>query len=570
MAEKIPTPFETKVNIPLATLPANAITVASIIVFIVIITITIVQLATNNLALQIEFEQETPYLILQILSIITACLILLITFTCRDRPGSFIPRIWLVFLTLISIAIASILVFSIDITGIPILKYLNINSSLLYAFIIATFVATLTLAPRLGKISPHNKLLQFLGIIVLLISLLLGSIGTVVFNQYANHHANNSGSIAPINTNLKQALDQFIAECNTVIEKIEMVVNYPWDDFTTNISGAKTILETAQTFDLQMPKTNIDIWQENGHPEIISKQALAKEKVDTIYTNLLQAIQINRLPKLSDLEQPSSYWDDDARQWIENPNFKEYSRIVGQYYILIDNLFHQLTSEDSVINEIYQQKSANFESSIRETLNIWADNWMPYQLHNASLRFNGNQMALKEIFETKLTNDLSIVNIRSLLELTLETAKNTDIKSCFRREYTKGSYEYFRLDCYAYAPTPDETGAQLRIEMRIVYQGRKFYAHAKPVEIYFLFPLGNHVENYNSYKSYIMNSLFEALSPFWVNQGGNYSYLGSNGTPSKGFYLKNDKLVDDVYVYEPREVGHVNDFKAIEVRIEYR
>src|SRR6185295_3894910 len=41
---------------------------------------------------------------------------------------------------------------------------------------------------------------------------------------------------------------------------------------------------------------------------------------------------------------------------------------------------------------------------------------------------------------------------------------------CRCQNFGEREYKYFRLDCYSYAPQKEGTGAELRIEMRLVYQ----------------------------------------------------------------------------------------------------
>ena len=50
--------------------------------------------------------------------------------------------------------------------------------------------------------------------------------------------------------------------------------------------------------------------------------------------------------------------------------------------------------------------------------------------------------------------------------------------------------EYFRLDCYSYAPRSEGTGADLRVEMRLVYHSEPhgwLQSGATPSEVFFHF-----------------------------------------------------------------------------------
>jgi hypothetical protein len=62
---------------------------------------------------------------------------------------------------------------------------------------------------------------------------------------------------------------------------------------------------------------------------------------------------------------------------------------------------------------------------------------------------------------------------------------------CHCQNYTEAS-ELFRLDCYSYTPSPDSAGANLRIEMRLVYEepsNASWQRWQLPLEVYFQFPI---------------------------------------------------------------------------------
>ena len=72
-----------------------------------------------------------------------------------------------------------------------------------------------------------------------------------------------------------------------------------------------------------------------------------------------------------------------------------------------------------------------------------------------------------------------------------ESSRIRSAPGCHCQNYKEAS-ELFRLDCYSYTPSPDSTGANLRIEMRLVYQEPSHASWQRwqlPLEVYFQFPI---------------------------------------------------------------------------------
>ncbi|HEX6158942.1 MAG TPA: hypothetical protein VF111_02170, partial [Thermoanaerobaculia bacterium] len=127
-----------------------------------------------------------------------------------------------------------------------------------------------------------------------------------------------------------------------------------------------------------------------------------------------------------------------------------------------------------------------------------------------------------------------------------DTAART-APGCRCQSYEHGEREYVRLDCYSYRPRAEGSGAELRVEMRLVYQseeGRRVHDRATPSEIYFHFlvPQGKGSDNF---REEVMTSLAAAVRA----SGGNVRASGIGGSVVDGFVIEQDGGV--VRVYRP-------------------
>jgi len=136
---------------------------------------------------------------------------------------------------------------------------------------------------------------------------------------------------------------------------------------------------------------------------------------------------------------------------------------------------------------------------------------------------------------------------------------------CETATYREGDYEYFRLDCYAYAPRSEGAGAELRVEMRVVYQSERWTplgGEEKPAEIYFLFPVPEATSS-QEFAEEVMTELAAAVRDFW---DGSFSTTDRSGSVTAGFRLvKND---EQILVYRPRPMDLHDERRAIEVQAE--
>jgi len=391
---------------------------------------------------------------------------------CRRRPGRLWPRIWALVLACLNSVIALLgLVFP--------------DRSWALALAVAGLAAAATLAPRLVKLRPDNPMVQWVAPISLLMILLVILPTSCVVRR-------------TITSKTEQRVEQRIQQFRLWTLEVKEATGFDWERMEQNPDAAAKAVARLKQLHFQEQVDDAEVWRSAA---VLGKDRELATAMRGLTAQIVAGLEPQRVPRVSQLHEAAIRWDSQEKRWESYSQFATLSDVTGSYYQELGRLFGELASQDtSVVNsglvdykEDYGTQRDALQNHLKAVATTWADNWAPYRVPEY-VAFAGRQHApLGDVLRASFieSEGVSLVpgQLWQLTTLPLHRLKTMARGSpgceggesvegdtrrrapgCHCQSYVESGREYFRLDCYSYSPRKEGTGAELRVEMRLVYQ----------------------------------------------------------------------------------------------------
>ncbi len=532
--QKLPEPLQSEGFFSIGTwaLPAALLSAASLCIFIVALVFL-----QRNAQLRTLFRLELGNLCADstvcpiIIATLTALLAWTIVVICRRRPGHIWPRLWALFLALLT-------------TGVAIGLYSGVRPglvSLLHAMAVACLAATLTLTPRLWRLHPDSPWVQRVAPISLLFVLLVilpvtYSMGrATVENQkiWLQERVENlrrqtrelqkcsatarGCSESRYRTGLQALVDDVVRSqplwdtaksLNQEVD-IDRAAGDLLDTTASGLSGrlVQQIRDSGST-DTVGAKQKLDslgVVNFRDFQELLPI-AVTLGKVQTAkqaYSQLVDAVADGLAPENTPkLDQSPVVYDGgrgDDGPWPPNPEFAAASQRVVGYYRHLSHLFRELGDVVdkpalASLRDDYRQRQQQWQKRLENMKNSWAEHWLVDFMEPEQPAEPGKP-SLAEVLAMPVIGNLAAANLAGLLELGQEEADRLfyakQASNCERVDNDNMDKEKhkFSLRCRAYAPGPTPEQTTLWVELRLIYEGRRLTRADKPDRLYFFFPV---------------------------------------------------------------------------------
>ncbi|HET9765368.1 MAG TPA: hypothetical protein VFS60_00900 [Thermoanaerobaculia bacterium] len=414
------------------------------------------------------------------------------------RPGRIGPRLW---------ALALLLVSSLAV----ILVCVWPRSSWTHALAVAALAAAVTLLARLVKVRPDSSLVQRIAPLSLLAVLVV----VVPSARLTGRHIVD-GKRARIS-----GLIDHLRWCRA---EVEAVASHPWDDMADHPDAAAQAVVRLRAVSVAHLLDAPELWSDAA---VLGLDGELGGRAEELGDAVVDAIATGRAPGVSSFPEPALYWNHSEGRWQKSKDFPGLSATVGDYHREIGRLVDELAVADlAIASEPYRRlvahhRAANnrFANTAKRKAASWSDGWAAVVLPQHRAVLGKDSIALVDLFQLPLLapaapESLAAADLGSLARLPLGTARQLAAESadCKLLPYVEPPKTYFRVDCYAYEPAPNTSGAQLRIELRVVYESNAYQPlveSASPVELFFLVPIPPETES-DAFGAAVMTSLATA------------------------------------------------------------
>lgn len=392
---------------------------------------------------------------------------------CRNRPGRPLPRVWALLLA----AGTTIFMLLCFLGG-----ELAINPRV-HAFVLASLAAAVTLLPRLLHLQPDDRLVQHIAPLALAFVLFV----TLPVSFCIGRHAVEDQT---------RRVGATVAELSREAHEIREVSAFDWPSSAEQREGALRQVERLRDLPLERWLPDRYLWQ--GAARLGEDGRLAAAYRDLLDA-VVEGIGSPHAPKLC---QPQ--FDGSDQGWATDPQFPDLSAAVAGYHFWSGQILQRLApppGESPALRDLaayYGQKKGAVESRLAFLAKTWNEDWVPPLIAPRGAETGSALSPLGELLRRPLPVDGSLrpASLERLLALRLARAREmaNPRQGCTDRLYSERDFQYFRIDCYAYAAHlgTDRPSADLRVEMRIVYRSAERRSLSRgdlPTEIYFLFPV---------------------------------------------------------------------------------
>jgi hypothetical protein len=398
----------------------------------------------------------------------------------RVRPGPFLPRLWALSLAVLGVALAVAIPVA---TGDP-------RAPALHAAAVGAFGAALTLLPRLGRLRPTSPWLLRLAPVSLGITLLLvlpaaSAVGSRVLGAQQDRVAAQ------------------IAALHRSAGLVRSVAGEDWQHLSEHATASAQEVERLKALHPGEVARDRDLWRVAA---VLDREGQLAEGVVDLQSALVYALDPARTPKVSSLRAPSLYWahpPGETGAWRESGSFLGLSAIVGSYHHEIGRLLLEVTVPGPAERPTLAGASARLaagraaaEAHLRAAFASWSDRWVVFEVPGHETLVAGDRLPLVDVLRSPLAVDgadsPSAGELYRLSRLPLAAAADLAKRSpaCHQHTYSEGEHQLFRVDCYSYAPRAADAGAELAVELRLVYQAVFPATLANvdfPAEVFYLF-----------------------------------------------------------------------------------
>ncbi|HEV7506929.1 MAG TPA: hypothetical protein VGS07_18710 [Thermoanaerobaculia bacterium] len=465
-------------------LPATTLSAASLVVLGVVL-IFLLAGETSRALFRLPFAPGW--------ALAAAVLAWAVALACRNRPGRQPPRVWVLGLAAGSTILTLVCFLGGDLARSP----------YVHAGALAALAASVTLLPRLLPLQPDDRLVQHIAPLALAFVLFV----TLPVSFYIGRRAVEDQ---------KRRVGETIAELSREAGEVREVSAFPWNS-PERRQDALREMQRLQVLPLEQWLPDRYLWQGAAHLGEDGQLAAA-------YRGLLDAVVAGidpaRTPKLW-----QSQFTGSSEGWSRDPLFPDLSAAVAGYHLRTGQLLQRLappSGESAALRELatyYDQSKQEVDKRLEVLAKTWNEDWVPPLIAGRGPASGPALSPLSDLLRRPLPPDDSLrpASLEKLLDLKRwQARKMADPKrGCGERPYREGDFQYFRIDCYAYAARlgSEPPGADLRIEMRIVYKSEVLGSLERsdlPTELYFLFPVPTGTDP-EKYREDVMNALKAAV-----------------------------------------------------------
>lgn len=485
---------------------------------------------------------------------------------CRPRPGRLGPRLWTIFLAVFNtiVAVAGLVWFD--------------RASVL-ALAVGGLAAAVTLAPRLLKVRPDSAVIQNVAPFTAIMILLL-----VLPSACAVRHA--------IATATADRVEHRIQQYRLWTTDLGEIANFDWRRIEDNPDAASAAIAKLRQFDFASTKGDAELWRSAG---MLGKDAELAQAMKGLTDQVVVGFAPQRVPRVSDLKEAAVRWDAQEKRWESYSRFQKLSEITGSYHAELGRLFSELRdvpADDAHRVEYRQHYDAQrqlLQRALLDMANSWGDNWAAFRVPDHADLIGRENEPLTDLLRAPFANDdetLTAGNLARLATLPLSEVKRCSRGSpgcsgvtmspekrsvqgapgCRCQDFRESTMEYFRLDCYSYLPRREDTGADLRVEMRLVYHSEPhglLRNLATPSEVFFHFLLPE-----GSDESKFREEVMTALAATTREGNAQVRSIDRGGSAAGGFYIETPG--NSLRVFRPAVVkltGLNPEPKALQVRV---
>jgi hypothetical protein len=488
-----------------------------------------------------------------------------IAIRCRHRPGRLVPRVWALVLACLN-------------SGITLLSLFSGDRSWVLALAVAGLAAAATLVPRLVTLRPDSAMVQWIApfSVALILVLILPA---------------SCAARRAITNQTEDRVEQRIRQFRVWRQQVREVTTFDWRHMEESSTAASNAVAALKPLSFENRVDDEEIWRA---AVVLNRDEELATVMRELSGEVVAGLDPERAPRMSDVREAAVRWDAEEGRWRSYPHFTTLSDVTGTYYQELGRLFAELESRDdsaaiaSLIEyrEHYAAQRAVLQASLNATAGTWADNWSAYRVPHHDALIGRTRAPLHEVLRASFVQSgdesLAPSQLVELTALPLDRLKAMVQGSpgceggdsalrrapgCQCQNYDEEAREYFRLDCYSYIPRARAAGADLRIEMRLVYRGRwrRLEKNALPAEIYFHFLIPEGADP-DVFPGEVMTDFASAVRGFLSE--GRVRSTDRGGSVAGGFVIEQGRSA--VQVLRPRIVvlnGLDPEPKALLVRV---
>jgi hypothetical protein len=496
-----------------------------------------------------------------------------VVWSCRNRPGKLWPRLWA-------------LIVACSSSAITLLGLAFHDRSWALALAVGASSAAMVLAARLIKLSPNSALVQLVAPLTLLILLIIVPSSCAVRRAIARK--------------TEERVDHRIQQIRVWTMQVQKATNFDWSRMEDSPSAAAKAVESLTAVHFE-GIDDAELWQSAS---ILGKHDDLVEAMQGLTEAVVAGFAPQRVPRVSNFREAAIRWDDQENRWQAYTKFSTLSAITGAYHQELGRLFGELESRDETgVSESlvdYQQHYAEqrtvLKTHLEELANSWADHWAVFKVpqHEELIGLESAPLdtLLRASFARSDDRSLAAAELWRLTSLPLFEVKRLaqgspgcedgqiDAQSylqsvprsapgCHCQNFDERDREYFRLDCYSYTPRKEGSGAELRIEMRLVYQSshrHRLSSRSLPYEVFFHFIIPDG-KGSDAFREEVMTALAAAARSS-MPEGGSVRSTDRGGSVAGGFTLVDRNVA--VRVPRPAVVtltGLTPEPQALQVRV---
>lgn len=488
----------------------------------------------------------------------------------RNRPGRLWPRVWSLTLACVNSTCA-------------LLGLVYRDSSWVLAVAVAGLGAAATLAPRFVKLRPDSRMVQWVGPLSLLIILVLILPTSCVVRR-------------TITRNTEQRVEQRIQQFRVWAGEVRETTGFEWRRMEDSPESAGNAVAALKQLHFRGSVNDPEVWHS---AVVLGRDDELAAAMQALATEVVAALAPERVPRVSDLREAAIRWDAQAGRWESYSQFARLSEVTGSYHEELGRLFAELEPQDASAGSARFAESrehyARQRSVLRDHLNAvattWADNWAVYRVPNHGELIGREHPPLRDVLRAKFIEDqeaslapgqlwqLTVLPLQRLQEMAqgapgCEGGDGTELsaspprraRGCQCQSYDEKRKEYFRLDCYSYSPRTGGTGAELRVEMRLVYQSaidRRLARSSLPVEIFFHFLIPGDAK-VEEFREEVMTSLAAAAREYRHDE--TVAELDRGGSAAGGFRIDDGRDAVRVSASVVPLIGLTPESQALRVR----